>query len=112
VAFVVVLAAGAILIPRYASVGAAVAGVLAESALAAALLAILLRSSEQVRPRLGFAWKVALAAVVAAGIGLIPGLPAVVDAALAATIFLALSWVLGALPDEVLAVIPNWRFRA
>jgi O-antigen/teichoic acid export membrane protein len=111
-AFVVVVLAGLLLIPPYDAVGGAIAAVIGESVLAGALLAILVRRSGSVRPRFGFAWKVALAAAPAVAVVLVPGLSASMRAALAGAVFAVGVWLSGALPAEVLAAIRLPRVRS
>lgn len=108
-AFVVVVALGLVLIPAYDAVGAAIAAVCAEAALAGVLLVMLGRSADRVRPRFDFAWKVALALAPGLAMLLVPGLPDSARALAAGLAFLAAAWLLGLLPDEVLTSLRRAR---
>jgi O-antigen/teichoic acid export membrane protein len=102
-AFVAVIALGLGLIPSHDAIGAAVAAVIAETVLAGTLLAILVRSARDIAPRFGFAARLAGALVPAVAIALLPVGPAAVRAALAAIVFVAASWLTGAIPEELRA---------
>jgi O-antigen/teichoic acid export membrane protein len=101
-ALAVVLALGVLLITAYDEMGAALAAVVAETALAAALLVLLARADSSLRPELGFLWKPALAGALMAAAVLVPGLPVVVTALLGTAVFTVVIWFTGALPSEVL----------
>jgi O-antigen/teichoic acid export membrane protein len=100
VALALVLVLGLVLIPPFDEVGAAIAAVVGEAVLAVMLLFVLARADRTLVPRFGFAWKVGVAAVVAASGFLLP-LPPVGAAVLATALFVAGIWLTGALPDEV-----------
>jgi O-antigen/teichoic acid export membrane protein len=101
IALVVVLAAGAALVPTFGAKGGAAAAIVAECALTGALLAVLRRSEPLLRIDFGFGWKVALAAGLAATPLLVSRLPPV-GAAVAATCIYTLTLVVTrAIPPEV-----------
>ena len=102
IALALVVALGFALIPAYGATGAAVAAVLAESALALLLLFFLRRERPGIVPRFGFAARIALAGAVATPFLFVP-MPALAAAAGAAGAFLAAAYVAGALPPELLA---------
>ena len=101
VALALVLVLGLGLIPRFEETGAAVAAVLAETALAAMLLVLLARADRSLMPNFGFAWKVAIAAGFAALVFALP-LPAAVALAGATIVYAVAVWLTGVLPPEVL----------
>ena len=102
VALAAVLVLGLLLIPPYEAMGAAVAAVVAETALAAALLGILATSPQRVRPSLAFVWKPVAALAAAAAVLVVPGLPELAAGVLAAVVYLAVAAALRAVPLEVL----------
>jgi O-antigen/teichoic acid export membrane protein len=99
-ALVLVLALGFSLIPRFEETGAAVAAVLAETALAAALLALLARADRTLIPNIGFAWKVGIAAGLAALVFALP-LPPAAELLLSTLVYAVTILLTGALPAEV-----------
>jgi O-antigen/teichoic acid export membrane protein len=102
IALVLVVALGVALIPAYGATGAAVAAVIAESALALLLLFFLRREGPGLVPRFGFAVRVALAGVIATPFLFVP-IPPLAAAAGAAVAFLAGAYAAGALPPELRA---------
>jgi O-antigen/teichoic acid export membrane protein len=86
--------------------GAALASVCGETTLAVLYLAGLIRRSPELRPKLGVAAKVALAAVPAVAVGLLLSLPAVIQPLAALALFAALIMLLRAVPEELYALIP------
>ena len=92
-------------IPPHEAIGAAVAALIAESGLTGVLLVALLRGSPELTPSFRFVWKVALATAAAAACALVPGLPSVATAALAAVAFGVVVGVTGALPPELTAAV-------
>jgi O-antigen/teichoic acid export membrane protein len=99
-----------VLIPPFAAQGAAVAVVLAEFSLAIAMLVRLVR----VRPLLRNVFLLRPLAIIAMGgassaVALIPGLPAVVTAALGALVFLGLLQLTGYMPPELRELLGNLR---
>jgi O-antigen/teichoic acid export membrane protein len=109
VALVTVLVLGAVLIPGSGEMGAATAAVAGESALAATGWWLLVRAEPGLWPGAGVLGRVLIAAVPAGLVALIPGLPSAVAAALAVLVFGALAWRTGALPADLLAVLPRRR---
>jgi len=102
IALVLVVALGVALIPAYGATGAAVAAVIAESALALLLLFFLRREGPGLVPRFGFAPRVALAGAIATPFLFVP-IPRLAAAAGAAVAFLAGAYAAGALPPELRA---------
>jgi O-antigen/teichoic acid export membrane protein len=100
-AVAVVLLLGALLIPAWAGVGAAVAGVVTEAVLAVLLLALLRHAEPSAFPRFAFGWRplVALAAGLAPLV--VPGLGGWVAVALATGAFVAVGLAARAIPAEV-----------
>lgn len=103
VALALVLALGLILIPTAGAKGAAAAAVIAESALAVLCFAFLWRARRAVVPNLMFAWKVALAAALAAGILFVPRVGGAAAAVVVVLVYSVAIYVTGALPREVIA---------
>jgi len=100
IALAAVLALGLVLIPAYEEVGAAVAAVVGETILTLLLLRALARADRVVFPNFVFAWKVALAAGVAA-LGILVPVPAIVLAVLVTALYCGAVWLTGVLPREV-----------
>lgn len=100
-AFVVVLALGLALIPPYEAVGAAVAAVVAETVLAAALLLILIRVGRDLRPGFGFVPRLSVAVALGVAVALIPIGPLFVRAVAAGIVFFGAAWLAGAVPEEL-----------
>ncbi len=97
----IVVALGLALIPASGAVGAAWAAVAAETVLATVLWVALSRMRPGVAPSLGFAWKVALAAAAAGGVGwVLRDLP-VVAAVLAGVVYAAVALLVRAVPPDV-----------
>ena len=101
IALIIVLVLGLALVPRYDSTGAAVAAVVAEAALAATLLLLLVRADSTLRPEFGFLPKPLLAGSLMAACLLIPGLPVLVIAALGVVVYALTIFVTKALPAEI-----------
>lgn len=90
--------------------GAALASVCGECTLAILYLVGLIRASPELRPRLGVAARVTLAAAPAVLVGLLPGMAAVVQPLVALAVFAVLLLVLRAIPKEIYELIPpRWR---
>ena len=104
-AFVVVLALGLALIPPYEAVGAAVAAVVAETVLAAALLIILIRVGRDLRPGFGFVPRLAIAVALGVAVALVPVGPLFVRALAAGIVFLGVAWLAGAVPEELKTLV-------
>ncbi len=109
-ALVTVLGLGALLIPTSEATGAAIAAVAGESVLAVTALLLLLRARSDLRPELGVPARAIAAAIPAALVALVPGLPAIAAALLALAIFVAIAWRAGAVPSELADAMP-WRRR-
>ena len=109
VAVVTVLALGLVLIPTIHGRGAALAGVITECALAAALLGLLAHSDRGVVPSFGFVWRplVALLAGVVALFAL--DLTGWAQGIVATAAFLVAAVVVRAVPPEVYAAIARRR---
>jgi O-antigen/teichoic acid export membrane protein len=103
-AVVVVLSVGLVLIAAYGGRGAAVAGVVAEVVLVLALAGFLARVEPSVLPSAGFVWR-PLVALAAGAATLLVALPAWVDGAVAAAVFVVVALVVRAVPAEVLLAL-------
>jgi O-antigen/teichoic acid export membrane protein len=104
VGLMAVLVLGGSLIPALGARGAALAAAVGETVLAFAALVMLIRASAELRPRFGYAGKVAAATGAAALVLLIPGLPAVIQACVAAFVYATVAYALGAIPSELLEI--------
>jgi O-antigen/teichoic acid export membrane protein len=91
----------AALVPPLGARGGAAASVLGDALLAALIYWRLHQSTGRVTVRLGFLARVAAAALVAAGVLLVPGLPDLVAAALAGAVFLVVGQLIGMVPTEL-----------
>jgi O-antigen/teichoic acid export membrane protein len=100
IALVAVVALGVGLIPAMGANGAGLAAAVAETLLASLLLVGLWRQG--LAPSFGFVWKVALAGLLAAAPLLVPGLPDVVGAVIAALLFGAVAFLTRLVPPEVI----------
>jgi O-antigen/teichoic acid export membrane protein len=89
------------LAPEYGADGAAVATLVGELGLALALGAQLMWPREDLRVDLKFLPRVAVAALLAASVLLVPGLPDSLDLVVAAAVYLAVALLLKAVPEEV-----------
>lgn len=87
--------------------GAAVASVCGETTLAVLYLIGLIRGSPELRPKLGVAGKVVLAAAPSVAVGLLPSLPALIQPIAALALFAVLIILLRAIPEELYALIPS-----
>jgi O-antigen/teichoic acid export membrane protein len=101
VGMVVVLVAGLVLIPSMEAQGAAVAAVLADVAYAGVLFAALWRAGPGRGLDFGRLGRILLAALPAVAIGIIPGVPDILLAIVAAGVYLGLALALGAVPSEM-----------
>jgi O-antigen/teichoic acid export membrane protein len=110
-AFVVVFVVGLSLIPPYEAVGAAVAAVVAEAVLAAALLVILMRAGRDLRPEFGFVPRLSIAVALGVAVALIPVGPVLLRAVAAGVVFIGVAWLTDAVPDE-LKVVLRRRFSS
>jgi O-antigen/teichoic acid export membrane protein len=89
--------------------GAAIATLCGESALAAGLLAALVRGHPELRPKLGVMFKVLLAAAPAAVIALVPDLPSLVRGLLALGAYALLLLIMRAVPAELYELLYRRR---
>ena len=106
-AFVVSCSLTILLASGDGAMGAAVATLCGESALALGLLLALLHGHPELRPRLRVVPKVVLAAVPATAIALLSGVPSLVRAALALAVYGLLILFMRALPAEILELLPT-----
>jgi O-antigen/teichoic acid export membrane protein len=104
VAVAIVLSLGFALIAAYGGEGAAVAGVVAEAALALLLVAFLARAEGEMLPSGRFLWR-PLAALAAGALTLLAPLPEWVDGAAAAAVFAAVAFAVGAVPKEIVLAL-------
>ena len=99
------LALGLMLIPPYEAVGAAVAAVVAETVLAAALLVILIRFGRDLRPTFGFVPRLSVAVAFGVAIALVPVGPVLLRAVAAGLVFVGAAWLVGAVPEELKTLV-------
>lgn len=90
-----------VLVPPFGATGGAAASVLGDALLASLTYWRLRAAGMAVRLSLAFLSRLALAAVVAAAALLLPGLPGLGAAALAGVLFIAVSLLIGVVPDEL-----------
>ncbi len=83
------------------------ASVCGETTLAILYLIGLIRGSPELRPKLGVAGKVVLAAAPSVAVGLLPSLPALIQPIAALALFAVLIILLRAIPEELYALIPS-----
>jgi O-antigen/teichoic acid export membrane protein len=106
VAFLVSCAATLSLASSHGAVGAAVATVCGETVLAVGSLVVLVRGHRELRPRLGIVLKVALAALPAVVLALLPGVPSLVRALLALLAYGLVIVLTRAVPEEAIELLP------
>jgi O-antigen/teichoic acid export membrane protein len=107
-----VLAAGLALIPPLGAEGAAIAAVIGDVILCGAVYVALRRAGPGPWLPVGGIARVAAAAAVAVGVGLIPGVPDVVRAVAVVAAFVTAALLLRAVPDELLDAAKRFRARA
>jgi O-antigen/teichoic acid export membrane protein len=112
VAFLVSCSATVLLASSHGAEGAAVATLCGETVLAVGSLLAVVRGHPELRPRLGVALKVALAAVPAVVLALQSGLPSLLRAVLAVVAYGAVILLTRAVPTEVLELLPARLRRA
>lgn len=95
----------AVLIPLFGAIGGATATVMGDALLASLLYWRLRREAGRIVVRVGLLARVAVAAVIASGGLLIPGLPDFAAAALAGVLFLTVGYAIGMVPEEVRAAL-------
>lgn len=100
----VVLILGLALIPTLGAIGAAGAAALGETVLALGALGFLVAARPDLRPRFGFAGKIAVATVCGAAFALVPVGP-VASASLALLIYVLVAWASGAVPAEAVQAL-------
>ena len=100
-----------VLVPMFGAQGGAVASVLGDAVLACLIYWRLRAVSGKVMVRVGFLAKVAAAAVVASGVLVIPNLPSLAAAVLAAVLFLGVGQLIGMLPKELHDALRIHRLR-
>ena len=105
-ALVVGIVVTAVLADRYGARGAAIATICGETTLAAASLAALVRHRPHYRPNLSAAIKIILAGLCAGVLSLVPNVPSLLSAVVAAVVYAAVILATGALPAEVRELIP------
>jgi O-antigen/teichoic acid export membrane protein len=105
VAMAVVLVLGGALIPSLGAKGAALAAVGGETALAAAGLYLLIRARPALRPRIDRFARLIAAAGIGGAVVLVPGLPPAVAAVVAALVYVATAYALGAVPRDLLHIL-------
>jgi O-antigen/teichoic acid export membrane protein len=108
IALTAVIVLGVVLVRAYAGIGGAIAAVATEALLALLLLGFLARAGDDVVPRLGFLWRPLVAGGAAVLVALLPVSEWVV-APLAAAAFVAVGFVVGAIPDEVVPALRRRR---
>jgi O-antigen/teichoic acid export membrane protein len=106
IAFLVSCAATLSLASSHGAVGAAVATVCGETVLAVGSLVVLVRGHRELRPRLVIVAKVALAAVPAVVLALLPGVPSLVRALLALLAYGLVIVLTRAVPEEAIELLP------
>jgi O-antigen/teichoic acid export membrane protein len=95
-----IVVAGSILIPAFGVTGTAFTAVLGEAAIAATALFFLVRARPELRPRLTAAAKLVAAGAACATFALVPGLPQAAAATFAATGYVVVAWLAGAVPRD------------
>jgi O-antigen/teichoic acid export membrane protein len=109
VALALVVILGLVLIPVSEATGAAVAAVIAETCLALMLFLYLRAARREAVPTLRAAPRVAAAALVAGAVVFIPGISELVAGATAAVLYVAIAFLLRAVPPEVLQAVREAR---
>jgi O-antigen/teichoic acid export membrane protein len=102
------IALSAALVPSLGAEGASIASAVCEFVVAGGYLLALARRHTHLRPSLAMLPRVAFAAAVAAGALLLP-LASIVQWAIASVVYLTLILVLGAVPAELLRLMPRRR---
>jgi O-antigen/teichoic acid export membrane protein len=102
-------ALGLALIPRYGIEGAATAAVVADALLAGLLFVAITRARRGLAPDMAFAWKVVVAAGLAAAALLVPGSLPWVELVVATVVYWAAVGALRLMPPEVKDALPRLR---
>lgn len=108
-AFALSAALTLVLARSHGAIGAAVASICGESALALGLLVVLVRGDHRLRPQLAVVPKVLVAAAAGSAPYFLPGATSLERAFLAAALYAAVIVLLRAIPAEVLELIPRRR---
>jgi O-antigen/teichoic acid export membrane protein len=111
-ALISVVVLGGALIPVAGAKGAAAAAAGGEGLLALTALVMLVRERPTLRPSFRFVPRLLPAAAAAGLCGLIPGIPALGDAAIAVAVYAAATFAAGAVPGEATRALMSWRRRA
>jgi O-antigen/teichoic acid export membrane protein len=106
VGLLIALTAGVLLVPIAEAVGAAWAAAAADCFVLIAAYVLLRRAGPGRELRFTFAPRLALAAAIALAIALVPGVPPLVDAVVAAGLYAAAAFLLRIVPSEILALLP------
>jgi O-antigen/teichoic acid export membrane protein len=109
IGLVIALVAGLVLVPVAQAEGAAWAAAAADAFVLVAAYVLLRRAGPGRHLRLGFVPRLLLAAALALAASVIPGLPAILDAVVGATIFAAAALVLRIVPPEIADLLPRRR---
>jgi O-antigen/teichoic acid export membrane protein len=109
IGLVIALVAGLVLVPVAQAEGAAWAAAAADAFVLVAAYVLLRRAGPGRELRLGFVPRLLLAAAPALAIGLVPGLPAILDAVIGAGIFAAAALALRIVPPEIAGLLPTRR---
>lgn len=107
IALLVLVGLGLALIPPFGIEGAATAAVIADALLAGLLFVAIARSGRNLTPKMGVAWKVALAGGLAAAAVLIPGSLPWVEVVVATVVYWAVVLALRLVPPEVADALPR-----
>jgi O-antigen/teichoic acid export membrane protein len=102
----------AVLTPLFGAQGGATASVLGDALLACLIYWRLYASGIGAAMKISFLARVALAAVIASAVLIVPGLPDLLAAALAGLLFLGVGHLIGMLPDELWAALGPRGFLA
>lgn len=109
VGLLVAIVAGVLLVPVWEAEGAAWAAAVADVFVVSIAYVLLRRAGPGRELQLGFVPRLALAAAAAAAVGLLPGIPPLADAVLAAAIFIAAAFALRIVPAGMSELLPSRR---
>jgi O-antigen/teichoic acid export membrane protein len=105
-AFVVSCSLTIVLAGSHGAKGAAIATICGEATLALGSLVALVRGHPEFRPKLGIVLKVALAAIPAALLATVTGIPSLPRALLVTAVYALMTMLTRAVPDEVVELLP------
>ena len=108
IALAAVVVLGIVLVRAYAGIGGAIAAVATEALLGLLLLGFLARAGDDIVPRFGFLWRPLVAGGAAVLVALLPLSPWIA-APLAAAVFVAVGFAVGAIPEEVVPALRRRR---